>query len=210
MIHTTRPVAANPKCERISGGRMRSPAARPSRSPPRPIQMLSRMKPPPAVSTHAINAAHSIAPPSQTPPFGLVPYRTSATRASVAVRSLVAPDAPHRKAGQREHEQERERVGPRGRPTRPEERREIDHDERRAAVEDDLLPLAPALDLAAQPVAPDEEDEERHGEEEGDPHQDPERDDEERAKRRMESVPESAHVSGRSGTRALRGRPPAA
>src|SRR5918999_4971712 len=58
MIHSTRPVAASAKCPRIRGGRIR-PLSR-WRIPPRANQMASMMKPPPAVRTQAINAAHSI------------------------------------------------------------------------------------------------------------------------------------------------------
>src|SRR3954464_2014441 len=60
MIQITRPVAASKKWLRISGGRILVPPSRPCRMPPRESQIDSRMKPPPAVRTHAISAAHSI------------------------------------------------------------------------------------------------------------------------------------------------------
>src|SRR4051794_38256879 len=60
MIQITRPVAASRKGLRISGGRILDPPSPPCRMPPRESQIARRTKPPPAVSNHAINAAHSI------------------------------------------------------------------------------------------------------------------------------------------------------
>src|SRR6266536_1414327 len=63
MIQTISPPAASRKWLRISGGRIRLPASRCLRMPPRISQIESSTKPPPAVITQAINAAHFIAPP---------------------------------------------------------------------------------------------------------------------------------------------------
>src|SRR5204862_7888125 len=60
MIQTTRPPAASRKWLRISGGRIRLPASCCWRIPPRISQIESSTKPPPAVITQAINAAHFI------------------------------------------------------------------------------------------------------------------------------------------------------
>src|ERR671934_376158 len=81
MIHSTRPVAASPKWLRIKGGRIFVPGSRPCRIPPRPSQIESRTKPPPAVTTHAISAAHSIFPP----PFDRFP-RAPPQRRSNGIR----------------------------------------------------------------------------------------------------------------------------
>src|SRR5262245_25614585 len=59
MIHRTRPVAARPKWVRMSCGRMCDPGSRCS-MPPWRNQMLNSTKPPPAVTTHAMSAAHSM------------------------------------------------------------------------------------------------------------------------------------------------------
>src|SRR5919206_706588 len=56
----TRPVAASRKWLRISGGLIRLPPSRPCRIPPRASQIVSKTKPPPAVSTQAMSAAHFI------------------------------------------------------------------------------------------------------------------------------------------------------
>ena len=45
----------------ISGGRMRLPAPACCRMPPRASQIESKTKPPPAVTTQVISAAHFIA-----------------------------------------------------------------------------------------------------------------------------------------------------
>src|SRR6058998_3015888 len=63
MIQTTSPPAASRKWLRISGGRIRLPASCCCRIPPRISQIESSTKPPPAVITQAINAAHFITPP---------------------------------------------------------------------------------------------------------------------------------------------------
>src|SRR6059058_1932902 len=63
MIQTTRPPAASRKWLRISGGRIRLPASCCWRIPPRINQIESSTKPPPAVITQAISAAHFITPP---------------------------------------------------------------------------------------------------------------------------------------------------
>src|SRR5438105_4361496 len=63
MIQTTSPPAASRKWLRISGGRIRLPASCCWRIPPRISQIESSTKPPPAVITQAINAAHFITPP---------------------------------------------------------------------------------------------------------------------------------------------------
>src|SRR2546425_7827114 len=63
MIQTTNPPAASKKWLRISGGRIRLPASCCWRIPPRISQIESSMKPPPAVITQAISAAHFITPP---------------------------------------------------------------------------------------------------------------------------------------------------
>src|SRR5262245_43571775 len=60
MIQITRPVAASRKWLRINGGRIREPASALCRMPPRESQIVRRTKPPPAVTIHAISAAHSI------------------------------------------------------------------------------------------------------------------------------------------------------
>src|SRR5437773_6258497 len=60
MIQTTSPPAASRKWLRISGGRIRLPASCCWRIPPRISQIESSTKPPPAVITQAINAAHFI------------------------------------------------------------------------------------------------------------------------------------------------------
>src|SRR5436853_5864445 len=60
MIQITSPVAASKKWPRISGGRIRLPGSRPWRMPPLESQIASKTKPPPAVTTHAISAAHFI------------------------------------------------------------------------------------------------------------------------------------------------------
>jgi hypothetical protein len=57
MIQRTRPVAASRKWLMMSGGLMRFPAAW-DFIPPRASQMDRSTKPPPAVSTQVINAAH--------------------------------------------------------------------------------------------------------------------------------------------------------
>src|SRR5881227_3691422 len=62
MIQTTSPPAASRKWLRISGGLIRLPASCCWRIPPRISQIESRTKPPPAVITQAINAAHFITP----------------------------------------------------------------------------------------------------------------------------------------------------
>src|SRR5207248_11386464 len=63
MIQTTNPPAASRKWLRISGGRIRLPASCCCRIPPRISQIESSTKPPPAVITQAISAAHFITPP---------------------------------------------------------------------------------------------------------------------------------------------------
>src|SRR5205085_9819790 len=63
MIQTTNPPAASRKWLRISGGRIRLLASCCWRIPPRISQIESSTKPPPAVITQAINAAHFITPP---------------------------------------------------------------------------------------------------------------------------------------------------
>src|SRR5213082_3397804 len=68
MIQTTRPPAASRKWLRIRGGRIRLPPSCCWRIPPRINQIESSTKPPPAVITQAISAAHFI-----TPPFGSHP-----------------------------------------------------------------------------------------------------------------------------------------
>src|SRR5438270_4891752 len=60
MTQTTSPPAASRKWLRISGGRIRLPASCCWRIPPRISQIESSTKPPPAVITQAINAAHFI------------------------------------------------------------------------------------------------------------------------------------------------------
>src|SRR5919198_3569779 len=60
MIQITKPVAASRKWLRIRGGRIFVPGSRPCCMPPRESQVASKTNPPPAVATHAINAAHSI------------------------------------------------------------------------------------------------------------------------------------------------------
>src|SRR5206468_2251567 len=60
MIQITSPVAASPKWLRISGGRIFVPGSRPCCIPPRESQIAKSTNPPPAVTTHAISAAHSI------------------------------------------------------------------------------------------------------------------------------------------------------
>src|SRR5207247_113249 len=66
MIQTTSPLAASRKWLRISGGRIRLPASCCCCIPPRISQIESSTKPPPAVITQAINAAHFITPPSDS------------------------------------------------------------------------------------------------------------------------------------------------
>src|SRR5437588_13126806 len=63
MIQTTSPPAASRKWLRINGGRIRLPASCCWRIPPRMSQIESSTKPPPAVITQAISAAHFITPP---------------------------------------------------------------------------------------------------------------------------------------------------
>src|SRR5439155_15551639 len=63
MTQTTSTPAASRKWLRISGGRIRLPASCCWRIPPRISQIESSTKPPPAVITQAINAAHFITPP---------------------------------------------------------------------------------------------------------------------------------------------------
>src|SRR5438046_6026945 len=63
MIQTTNPPAASRKWLRISGGLIRLPASCCWRIPPRISQIDSSTKPPPAVITQAIKAAHFITPP---------------------------------------------------------------------------------------------------------------------------------------------------
>src|SRR5436305_9076844 len=63
MIQMTSPAAASRKWLRIKGGRIRLPASCCCRIPPRISQIESSTKPPPAVITQAINAAHFITPP---------------------------------------------------------------------------------------------------------------------------------------------------
>src|SRR5205807_1224750 len=63
MIQTTNPPAASRKWLRISGGRIRLPASCSWRIPPRISQIESSTKPPPAVITQAMSAAHFITPP---------------------------------------------------------------------------------------------------------------------------------------------------
>src|ERR687888_1905296 len=86
MIQITRPVAASKKWLRIRGGLIRPPPSRPCCIPPRASQMVRSTKPPPAVSTHAMSAAHFIARRSALPavslngPHGTVRSRLSAKR----------------------------------------------------------------------------------------------------------------------------------
>src|SRR6266852_1744889 len=63
MIQTTSPPAASRKWLRISGGRIRLPASCCWRMPPRLSQIESSTKPPPAVITQVMSAAHFITPP---------------------------------------------------------------------------------------------------------------------------------------------------
>src|SRR4051812_29730771 len=63
MIQTTSPPAASRKWLRINGGRIRLPTSDCWRIPPRISQIESSTKPPPAVITQAISAAHFITPP---------------------------------------------------------------------------------------------------------------------------------------------------
>src|SRR5437763_6724351 len=63
MIQITRPVAASRKWLRINAGRIFVPGVPSCRMPPRDSQIASSTKPPPAVTTHAISAAHFILPP---------------------------------------------------------------------------------------------------------------------------------------------------
>src|SRR2546423_10685527 len=65
MIQTTSHPAASRKWLRMSGGRIRLPPSCCCCIPPRINQIESSTKPPPAVITHAMSAAHFI-----TPPFG--------------------------------------------------------------------------------------------------------------------------------------------
>src|SRR5438045_8206676 len=67
MIQMTSPAAASRKWLRIKGGRIRLPASCCCRIPPRISQIESSTKPPPAVITQAINAAHFITPPLFAP-----------------------------------------------------------------------------------------------------------------------------------------------
>src|SRR5207237_3322610 len=62
MIQTTSPPAASRKWLRINGGRIRLPASCCWRIPPRISQIESSTKPPPAVISQAISAAHFITP----------------------------------------------------------------------------------------------------------------------------------------------------
>src|SRR6516225_7476525 len=61
MIHSTRPDAASTKCDRISVGRIRRPGWSACCMPPRWSHTASSAKPPSAVITHKISAAHFIA-----------------------------------------------------------------------------------------------------------------------------------------------------
>src|SRR5918911_4964169 len=62
MIQMTSPPAASRKWLRMSGGRILGlPGSPRCRIPPRRSQMASRTNPPPAVTTHAMSAAHFIA-----------------------------------------------------------------------------------------------------------------------------------------------------
>src|SRR5919204_2657842 len=61
MIQTTSPVAASRKWLRIRGGLIRPAPSRACCMPPRARKIVSRTKPPPAVTTHAMSAAHFIA-----------------------------------------------------------------------------------------------------------------------------------------------------
>src|SRR5947207_696774 len=63
MIQMTSPVAASRKWLRINGGRIRFPPSCCWPMPPRISQIESSTKPPPAVSTQVISAAHFITPP---------------------------------------------------------------------------------------------------------------------------------------------------
>src|SRR5436190_1912584 len=63
MIQITRPVAASRKWLRINAGRIFVPGVPSCRMPLRDSQIASSTKPPPAVTTHAISAAHFILPP---------------------------------------------------------------------------------------------------------------------------------------------------
>src|SRR5919204_1098706 len=73
MIQITSPAAASRKWLRISGARITLPASRCCRIPPRINQIPSSTKPPPAVSNHAISAAHFIASPLRSQMTGLRP-----------------------------------------------------------------------------------------------------------------------------------------
>src|ERR671934_2300197 len=62
MIQMTSPPGARRKWLRMSGGRILGlPGSPRCRIPPRGSQMASRTNPPPAVTTHAMSAAHFIA-----------------------------------------------------------------------------------------------------------------------------------------------------
>src|SRR5919197_2187926 len=86
MTETTTLVGAGRKWLRIRGGLTGLPPSRPCRIPPRASQIVRRTKPPPAVSTHAMSAAHFIARRSALPavslngPHGTVRSRLSAKR----------------------------------------------------------------------------------------------------------------------------------
>src|SRR5437588_9343641 len=80
MIQTISPPAASRKWLRISGGRIRLPPACCCRIPPRISQIESSTKPPPAVITQAINAAHIITPPLFAPASERLAQRPSLYR----------------------------------------------------------------------------------------------------------------------------------
>jgi len=62
MIHRMSPVAARKQWLKIRGVRILDPASAPCRIPPRASQIQSKTKPPSAVITHVISAAHRIPP----------------------------------------------------------------------------------------------------------------------------------------------------
>src|ERR671926_450424 len=100
MIQITRPVAASRKWLRIRGGLIRSPPSRCCCIPPRASQIVRSTKPPPAVSTHAMSAAHFIAirvpcdeAVKRTPRHMPMPHRT---QMQVIKRRLVGKEGSER------------------------------------------------------------------------------------------------------------------
>src|SRR5581483_995276 len=114
MIQITSPVAARAKWPRMRGGRM-MPLPAVWRMPPPCSQRPSMTKPPPAVTTQVISAAHSIA----SPPLSLLTSLALLTLGRLEAARPVdedqaaaqpAPERQHAEPGQREDEAARGHV----------------------------------------------------------------------------------------------------